>query len=74
LTIHGVNDIKHTEFHIPEPLVLETNRFEVEITNENLKRYESPGIDQISLELVQTVGNALLSKIRKLMNYILSKE
>jgi hypothetical protein len=38
-----------------------------------LKRYKSPGSDQIPAELIQTEGEILRSEIRKLMNYISKK-
>jgi hypothetical protein len=39
-----------------------------------LKRYKSPGIDQIPAELIQTGGNTLCSEIHKLINCIWKKE
>jgi hypothetical protein len=39
-----------------------------------LKRYKSPGIDQIPAELIQARGNTLRSEIHKLINYIWNKE
>jgi hypothetical protein len=39
-----------------------------------LKRYKSPGIDQIPAELIQAGGNTLLSEIHKLINCIWNKE
>jgi hypothetical protein len=39
-----------------------------------LKRYKSPGIDQIPAELIQTGGIALHSEIHKLINCIWNKE
>jgi hypothetical protein len=38
--------------HIVEPLVLASRPVEVEIANEKLKRYKSPGTDQISAEVI----------------------
>jgi hypothetical protein len=39
-----------------------------------LKRYKSPGSDQIPAELIQAGGEILRSKIHKLINYIWNKE
>jgi hypothetical protein len=39
-----------------------------------LKRYKSPGIDQIPAELIQAGGEALRYEIHKLINYIWNKE
>ena len=53
LNVHGVNDIKHTDIHTAEPLVLEPSAFEVKLAIEKLKRYNSTGVDQIPAELVK---------------------
>jgi hypothetical protein len=45
--VHGVNDVRQTKIHTAEPLVLEHSSFEVETAIEKLKRYKSPGTDQI---------------------------
>jgi hypothetical protein len=41
---------------------------------EKLKRYKSPGIDQIPAEMTQAGGNTLRSEIHKLINCIWNKE
>jgi hypothetical protein len=51
LNVHGVNDVWQTEIHTAEPLVPEPSSSEVEIAIEKLKRYKSPGIDQIPAEV-----------------------
>jgi hypothetical protein len=56
------------------PLVPESSSFEIEIAIEKLKRYKSPGIDQIPAELIQAVENTLHSEIHKLINCIWNKE
>jgi hypothetical protein len=48
LNVHGFNDIRQRKV----PLVPEPSSFEVEITVERLKRYKSPGTDQIPAELI----------------------
>jgi hypothetical protein len=65
--VHGVNDVRQTEIH--------TASFsEVEIAIEKLKRYKSPGIDEIPAELIQAGGNTLRSEIHKLINSVWNKE
>jgi hypothetical protein len=70
LNVHGVNDVWQTEIHIAEPLDFEPSFSEVEIAIEKLKRYKSPGTDQIPAELIQVEGNTLRSEINKLINCI----
>jgi hypothetical protein len=74
LNVHGVNDVKQTEIHTAEPLVPEPSSSEVETAIEKLKRYKSPGIDQIPAELIQAGGNTLRSEIHKLIDCIWNKE
>jgi hypothetical protein len=50
---------------MPDP-----SRFEVEIAIGKLKRYKSPGSDQITAELIEVGGEALRSEIHKLINSI----
>jgi hypothetical protein len=54
---------------VPEP-----GSSEVEIASENLESYKSPGIDQITAELIQAGENTLSSEIHKLINCIWNKE
>jgi hypothetical protein len=54
--VHGGNDVRQTEIHTAEPLVPEPSSSEVEIAIGKLKRYKSPGIDQIPAELIQAGG------------------
>ena len=35
VNVHGVNDVRQTEIHTAEPLVLEPSAFEVEMAIEN---------------------------------------
>jgi hypothetical protein len=57
LNVHNVNDVRQTEMHTGESLEPEPSHFEVIIAIEKLKRYKSPGIDQILVELILTGGN-----------------
>jgi len=54
LNVHDYNDVRQTEIHTAETLVPETSAFEFELTVENVRSHTSPGIDQISAELIKT--------------------
>jgi hypothetical protein len=56
------------------PLVLELSALEVEVAVEKLKRHKSPGIDQISAELIKAGGRTIHSEIHNLINSVLNKE
>jgi hypothetical protein len=59
LNVHGDNDVRQTEIHTVEPLLPEPSVFEVEMAIEKLKRYKSPGIDQIPAEFIKAGGSTL---------------
>jgi len=69
-----VSDVRQTEIHTAEPLVSEPSAFEVELAIEKLKRHKSPGIVQITSELIKAGGRTICSEIHKIINSILSKE
>jgi hypothetical protein len=69
LNVHTVSDVRQSEAHTAEPLVPGASRFEVEIAIAKLKKYKSPGSDQI-----QAGGEMLLSAIHILINSIWNKE
>jgi hypothetical protein len=52
LNVHNVSDDRQIEVHTAEPLVLGPSRLEVEIGIAKLKKYKSPGSDQIPAELI----------------------
>jgi hypothetical protein len=56
LNVHWVSDVRQIKIHTVEPLVTDPSPFEVQIDIAKLKRYKSPGSDQIPAELIQ-VGN-----------------
>jgi hypothetical protein len=56
--IHRVSNVRQKEIHTVEPLVPDPSPFEAEIAIAQLKRYKSPGSDQIPAELIQA-GSAL---------------
>jgi hypothetical protein len=63
LNVHNVSDVRQIEVHTAEPLVPGASRLEVEIAIAKLKKYKSPGSDQISAELIQAGGEILLYAI-----------
>jgi hypothetical protein len=70
LNVHNVSDVRQIEIHTVEPLVPGPSHLEVEIAIEKLKKYKSPGSDQILAELSQAGGETLVSMIHKLINSI----
>jgi hypothetical protein len=60
--------------HTAEPFVPEPSASEVEVPVGKLRRYKSPGIDQIPAELIQAGGETLHSEIHKLIKLIWNKE
>jgi hypothetical protein len=67
-------DVRQIEVHTAEPLVPGPSCLEVEIAIAKLKKYKSPGSDQILAELIQAGGEILLSGIHKLINSVWNKE
>jgi hypothetical protein len=63
--VHNVSDARQIEVHTAEPVVPGPNRLEVENAIAKLKKYKSPGSDQIP-----TGSEMLLSEIHKLINSI----
>jgi hypothetical protein len=63
-----------TEMHTAEPFVPEPSSSEIEVAIGKLKRYKSPGVDQIPAELLQAGGGTLRSEIHKLIKLIWNKE
>jgi hypothetical protein len=61
LNVHRVSAVRQTA----EQLVPDCSPFEVETAIAKLKRYKSPGSDQIPAELSQAGGEILHSKIHK---------
>jgi hypothetical protein len=57
-----------------KPYVPEPSASEAEVTIGKLKRYKSPGADQIPAELTQAGGETLHSEIHKLITLIWNKE
>jgi hypothetical protein len=74
LNVNGISDVKQIEIPTAELLVCDPSPFEVEIATAKLKRYKSPGSDQILTELIQAGSETLQSEIHKLINSIWNKE
>jgi hypothetical protein len=72
--LHNVSDVRQIEEHMAEPLVPEPSRLEAEIAIGKLKKYKSPGSNQIPTELIQSGGKMLLSAIHKIINSVWNKE
>jgi hypothetical protein len=72
--VHNVSDVRQIEVRTAEPLVPGPSRLEIEIAIAKLKKYKSPGSDQIQAELIQARGEMLLSAIHKLINSVWNKE
>jgi hypothetical protein len=60
--------------HTTKPFVSEPSASEAEVAVGKLKRYKSPGVDQIPAELIQAGGEILRSEIHELIKQIWSKE
>jgi hypothetical protein len=67
LNLNGDSDVRQTEIHTAEPLVLEPSASEAEMAAEKRKRYKSPGIDQIPEELINEGGRTICSENRNLL-------
>jgi hypothetical protein len=74
LNVYRASDVRGIEIHTEEPLVPDPSLFESEIAIAELKRYKSPGSDQIPAELIQVRSEILRSKIHKLINSIWNAE
>jgi hypothetical protein len=74
LNVHNVSYVRQTEVDTAEPLVPGLSCLEAEIAIAKLKKYKSPGSDEILAELIQAGAKTLLPQIHKLVNYIWNKE
>jgi hypothetical protein len=73
LNVHGAGGVRQTEMHTAEPFVPKPSSSEVEFAIGKLKRYKSPGVDQISAEIIQAGGGTLRLEIHKLIKLIWNK-
>jgi hypothetical protein len=74
LNVHGAGDVRQNEVHAAEPFVPEPSASEAEFAIGMVKRYKSPGVDQIPAELIQAGGETSRSVIHKLIKLICNKE
>jgi hypothetical protein len=74
LNVYGVGGVRWTEMHTTKRFVLDTSPSDAEVDIGKLKRYKSPGVDQIRAELVQVGGETLRSEIHKLIKLIWNKK
>jgi hypothetical protein len=58
--VHRVSDVRQIEVHTAQPLIPDVRSFEVRVAVAKLKKNESPGIDQIPAEVIQTGDETLL--------------
>ena len=77
--VHGFKDVGQAEIHTAEPLVPDpsASQFELamfELAIDELKSHKSPGIDQISAELIEVRGRTICLEIHKLITSIWKKE
>jgi hypothetical protein len=68
--VHNVSDVRQIEVHTAEPLVPGPSHLQGEIAISKLKKYKSPGSDQIPAELIRAGGEILLSVIHKFINSV----
>jgi hypothetical protein len=74
LNVHGAGVVRQTEMHTADPFVPEPSSSEVQVAIGKLKRYKSPGVEQIPAELIQAGGGILRSEIHELIKLIWNKE
>jgi hypothetical protein len=72
--VHAANDVRQTEIHTAESPVPELSAVEVEMVTEKLRRYKSPGTDQILAEILKAGGRTVCCEIHKIINSIWNKE
>jgi hypothetical protein len=70
----NVSEVRQIEVHTAEPLAPGPSRLEVEIAIAELKKYKSPGSDQIPAELIPAEGEIFLSAAHKLINCVWKKQ
>jgi hypothetical protein len=61
VNVQEISDIRQINIHIAESLVPEPSSLGVAINVAKLKKYKSPGRDQIPAELIQARGETLRS-------------
>jgi hypothetical protein len=74
LNVQGAGDVRQTEMHTVEAFVPEPSSSEAEVAIGKLKRYKTPGDDQIPAELFQAGWRTWRSEIHNLIKLIWKKE
>jgi hypothetical protein len=74
--VHGFSNVRQAEIHVhtAAPLVPEASALEDELAIEKLKNHKSPGIDQITAELIKAGGRTIRCAIHKLIISIWNRE
>jgi hypothetical protein len=71
----GAGGLRQTEIHTAEPFLPQPSASEDDVAVRKLKRYKSPGSDQIPAELIQAGGGGVLhSEKHKLIMLMWNKE
>jgi hypothetical protein len=73
LNIRGVSTVSRWKYTRLSHYCLKSSLPDVEIAIAMLKKYKSPGSDQIPVELIQVGDEILWSGIHQLINFIWSK-
>jgi hypothetical protein len=68
------NILNRWKNYFSELLIRDPSPFELETAVIKLKKYKSPGSDQILAQLIEAGGETLRSETHKLINYIWNKE
>jgi hypothetical protein len=71
--VHEVVDVRQKKIDMAEPVVPEPSFFDIDIAVAELKKYESPGIDQVVAKLIQAEGETLW-EIHKPINSVCNKK
>jgi hypothetical protein len=72
--VHGAGGVRQTEMHTAEPFVPESSASEFEAAVGKLRRYKSPGVDQIPAEMIQEGGETMRLEIHKLIKLIWNRQ
>jgi hypothetical protein len=68
LNVQRISDVRQVEIYTAEPFGPASSPSDIEIDIAKLKKYKSPGGDQIPAELIQAGCEILRSKIHELIN------
>ena len=71
--MHGFEDVGWAEIHTAEPLVPEPSAAEIDLAIDKLKSHKSPGIVQITAELIRAGCRTICLEIHKLIISIWKK-